>query len=107
VRSIEYAAVKVLLDPTRVRDADFDRASRWAFLWSSWASAAFLQSYFLSAGQSRIITPDLGETMVLFDAFVLERTLYQVQGELETHPDGALVPLLSLQRLLGSPEKQP
>ncbi|MGH7327175.1 MAG: hypothetical protein ACREJX_02370, partial [Polyangiaceae bacterium] len=101
VRSIEYAAVKVLTDPSRVRASDFDRAARWAFLWSSWMSAAFLQAYFLSMGPSPIITPSLDETAVLFDAFVFERTLYQIQAELDAHPDGVLVPLLALRRLLG------
>ena len=102
VRSIEYAAVKVLTDPSRVRASDFDRAARWAFLWSSWTSAAFLQAYFLSMGPSPIITPSLEETAVLFDAFVFERTLYQIQAELDTQPDGVLVPLLALRRLLGN-----
>ncbi|HEX7664238.1 MAG TPA: hypothetical protein VF407_07010, partial [Polyangiaceae bacterium] len=102
VRSIEYAALKVVLDPTRVRDADFARASEWAFLWSSWANAAFLQSYFLSAGPSPIITPDLDETTILFDAFVVERLLGQLQTELAQpqNASGVVVPLLSLRRLL-------
>ncbi len=101
VRSFDFAATKVLLDPSRVRESDFEIAAPWASEWATWASAAFLRAYFAKAVPAPFIPADLKDAAVLFDAFVLERALYQLQGQIENRdPESVLVPLLGLKRLI-------
>ncbi|MEO8875971.1 MAG: phosphotransferase, partial [Polyangiaceae bacterium] len=101
VRSFDFAATKVLVDPSRVRESDFENAEPWAAQWSAWAGAAFLRSYFAHEVPSSFGTNDLADAAVLFDAFVLERALYQLQAQINERPESALVALLGLRRLLG------
>jgi len=101
VRSFDFAATKVLTDPSRVRETDFDTAEPWAFHWSQWASAAFLRAYFAAAGTAAFVPRDLADASVLFDAFVLERALYQLKTQIDDpRPDSVIVALLGFRRLL-------
>lgn len=101
VRSFDFAATKVLLDPSRVRDSDFETAAPWASEWATWTSAAFLRAYFAKAVPAPFIPADLEDASILFDAFVLERALYQLQAQIEDHKhDSVIVPLLGIKRLI-------
>ncbi|MEO7111822.1 MAG: phosphotransferase, partial [Polyangiaceae bacterium] len=101
VRSFDFAATKVLLDSSRVRESDFETAAPWASEWATWASAAFLRAYFAKAVPAPFIPADLKEASILFDAFVLERALYQLQVQIdEQGPESVLIPLLGILRLI-------
>jgi maltose alpha-D-glucosyltransferase/alpha-amylase len=101
VRSFEFAALKVLLDPARVRETDCDRARPWAFQWSSWLSASFLGSY-LTATLGSPFIPTGTDQKALFDAFVMERALYQLRATLDELSDAVTIPLLGIARILES-----
>jgi maltose alpha-D-glucosyltransferase/alpha-amylase len=100
-RSAYLAAYKVLLDPARVREADEADARPWAAHWAAWVSAAFLRAYSDAARGSRLLPADRAQSVVLLDAFVLERELHQLRTLLE---DGAdpLISLLGIESILAS-----
>jgi maltose alpha-D-glucosyltransferase/alpha-amylase len=101
VGSFEMAAFKRLLDPASVRESDIDAARPWAMHWASWASASFLQAYLAATAGAPFIPDDRDQIAVLFDAFVLERRLYQLQAELEEPSRGIMIPLLGIAHILG------
>jgi len=101
VRSFDFAALKVLRDPARVRESDFTAATPWAYHWASWVSAAYLRAYLEGVSGSPIVPSDRAHVAVLFDAFAMQRELHQLRGLLEDHSDAVGVSLLGLLRMLG------
>jgi maltose alpha-D-glucosyltransferase/alpha-amylase len=99
VRSFETAALKVLFDPASVRESDVETARAWALHWTSWTSAAFLQAY-VAATKGASFLPPMGESVVLLDAFLLERALYQLQAMLDEGSSALAIPLVEIGRLL-------
>jgi maltose alpha-D-glucosyltransferase/alpha-amylase len=99
--SFELAAFKRLLDPASVRESDIDAARPWALHWKTWASASFLRAYLAATAGSPFVPADRESLAMLFDAFVLERALYQLRAELEQPSGGILIPLLGIGHLLG------
>jgi maltose alpha-D-glucosyltransferase / alpha-amylase len=104
VRSFDFAALKLLLDPARVRETDIDAARPWALHWTSWVSASFLQSYLAATAGASFVPTERDQLAALFDAFVLERALHQLEVQLEEHPgDTAVaVPLLGISHILAA-----
>jgi len=101
-RSFEMAAFRRLLDATTVRESDIDAARPWALHWSSWASASFLQAYLERAQGAPFLPADRDEGAVLFDAFVLERALYQLRADLDEQSPAITVSLLGIAHALAS-----
>ncbi len=96
VRSFEFAALRLLLDPASVRESDVEAARPWALHWKTWAAASFLQAYLTTTAGPPFVPSERHQVAVLFEAFVLERTLYQLRTELEEHSDAVTIPLLLL-----------
>jgi maltose alpha-D-glucosyltransferase/alpha-amylase len=101
VGSFELAALKRLLDPASVRESDVDAARPWALQWATWASASFLQAYLAATAGRPFVPADRDQIAVFFQAFVLERALYQLRRELEQPTAAALLPLLEIAHILG------
>jgi maltose alpha-D-glucosyltransferase/alpha-amylase len=99
-RSFEQAAFRRLLDPASVRETDVDAARPWAMHWSSWASAAFLNAYLQAAAGVAFLPPERDQSAVLFDAFVLERALYQLRSDLDEPSATLMISLLGIAHIL-------
>ena len=101
VRSVDFAATKVLLDPARVREADTAAALPWARQWATWVSASFLGSYFAATSGVPILAEGT-KSPELFDVFLLERALYQLKYQLEDHSDSSMVtvPLMAIANMV-------
>jgi maltose alpha-D-glucosyltransferase/alpha-amylase len=100
IRSLQYAAFSVLLDPQMVRAEDRAALGPWAEHWHSWAAASFLHSY-LETARGAPFVPDQPEQLgVLLGALVVERALYELRRELETGSDRVQIPLHGLTCLL-------
>src|SRR5262249_5081400 len=82
-RSFDAAAYELLFDPVRMRETDLEAARPWALHWASWVSASLLQSYLSAAAGAAFLPADREQAATLFDAFVLERSLYQLRACLE------------------------
>jgi maltose alpha-D-glucosyltransferase/alpha-amylase len=104
VRSFDFAAMKLLLDPARVRESDVEAARPWAFHWTSWVSASFLGAYVAATEGAPFVPSDREEFAQLLDAFVLERALYQLKEQLDEHREATSVaiPLLGIAHILAT-----
>jgi maltose alpha-D-glucosyltransferase / alpha-amylase len=102
VRSFDLAATKLLLDPARVREADVDAARPWASHWTAWIGAAFLNGYFAALPPSSFLYAEREGAAGLFDVFILERALYQLEDQLvdRRDPASAAIPLVAIARIL-------
>jgi maltose alpha-D-glucosyltransferase/alpha-amylase len=104
VRSFDFAAIKFLLDPARVRESDVDAARPWALHWTSWVSASFLRGYLGATAGASFVPSEREPLATLFDAFVLERALYQLELQLEDREATAVaVPLMGISHILAAP----
>jgi maltose alpha-D-glucosyltransferase/alpha-amylase len=72
----------------------------WSQFWYAWVSATFLSSYLETAEQGTFLPKSNTELQVLLDAFVFEKAIRALGGELNNRPDWVDIPLqLILQRL--------
>ena len=100
VRSFEFAAYRMLLDPATVRESDVDAARPWAQHWTSWVAASFVQAYLNATAGAPFVPPEPRSTAGVFDAFLLEAALYQLQTELEDRPESTMIFLLAISNTL-------
>ncbi|HXX69060.1 MAG TPA: phosphotransferase, partial [Polyangiaceae bacterium] len=102
VRSFESAALRALVDPARVREADVAAARPWAFHWASWVSASFLNGYLSATEGAAFLPRERGDLGVLFDCFLLGRALQQLRTQLEedANEPAVTIPLLGIGHLL-------
>jgi maltose alpha-D-glucosyltransferase/alpha-amylase len=100
LRSYHYAAMTALLNPGVVREADRAAAMQWAEAWHLWTGAAFVSGWLAGAGDAAFVPKDNAEIAVLLDAFVLERALIELNSELHSRLDRAVIPLRRLTQLI-------
>jgi maltose alpha-D-glucosyltransferase/alpha-amylase len=105
VGSLDAAAFKLMLDPSRVREADVEAARPWAILWTTWVGASFLRTYFAETAGALFIPRAPDQVATLFDAFALEGALRQLAFDLRERPRSPAVevPLLRISRILSCP----
>jgi maltose alpha-D-glucosyltransferase/alpha-amylase len=100
MRSFGYAAYAGLFAHTASRPAAFDALAPWAELWETWTTAAFLRGYFSTAGGALFIPQAAAQRDELLRFFVLDKTLYELNYELNNRPDWLRIPLAGILRLL-------
>ncbi len=106
IRSFHYAAHAAILQRLaggQLRREDAAVLEPWAGFWERWASAAYLRSYLLAAGSASFLPGSREERGPLLDAYLLDKTVYELGYELDNRPDWARIPLIGLLHLLGSP----
>jgi maltose alpha-D-glucosyltransferase / alpha-amylase len=94
IRSFSYAAYAAMEPETR------DRTEPWASFWAAWVSAEYLKAYFETAANSDFVGNSESERRILFDAFVLQKALYEVSYELNNRPDWVQIPLRGILNLV-------
>jgi maltose alpha-D-glucosyltransferase/alpha-amylase len=103
VRSFSYAGYAVLfglVPGIEVRDETRKQVEGWASFWGAWVSAEYLKSYFETAGNAPFVGPDPKEHRLLFDAFMLQKALYEVAYELNNRPGWVQIPLRGILDLI-------
>ncbi len=105
VRSFQYAAFAALFG--QVPGISDDPAIRplveaWAAAWTAFVSAAYLRSYFETAGNAAFVPAGWKERRILLDAFLLQKALYEVAYELNNRPEWLQIPLRGILSLMGA-----
>jgi maltose alpha-D-glucosyltransferase/alpha-amylase len=103
LRSFQYAAYAVLFGKVAgvvPRPEDAVALEAWADFWTRWVSAVFLQEYLSTAGSARFLPKSDSEIRVLMNAYLLEKSLYEVTYELNNRPDWVRIPLRGIVQLL-------
>jgi len=105
VRSFHYAAHAGLLQHPSVRPEDLPYLEPWAAVWYHHLSLIFLRSYKESVGDAPFLPRDDAEFSILFDAFLLDKAVYELAYELNNRPDWVAIPLKGIQFTLEKPWK--
>jgi maltose alpha-D-glucosyltransferase / alpha-amylase len=101
LRSFSYAAHAALLTRRTASPDQLAHLARWAQLWETWATAAFLRPYYATVASSPVFPSDRGECDALLHFFMVDRSLRELDGELNNRPEWVGVPLSGLLGLLG------
>jgi maltose alpha-D-glucosyltransferase/alpha-amylase len=107
LRSFHRAAFGALMEQTSAsgsKNDNFALMEESARLWQMWTSWAFLKEYLNIAKGSLFVPQDRSELMVLLDALILERALYELGRELArehgVHSQWTGIALHSIEQIL-------
>lgn len=105
IRSFHYAAYSAMFRqlPLMPRpDDNLPLLQHWAQYWYVWVSAGFLNAYLGIINQTGLLPKNPEELKILLDAFLLDKTLYEIGYELNNRPDWVKLPLQGLRQLIES-----
>jgi maltose alpha-D-glucosyltransferase/alpha-amylase len=100
LRSYSYAAFAGLFEASQDRTSDFDRLLPWAIAWEQWSSASFLGAYLEVAEPAGLVPSDRQHLSLLIDSYMLDKSLYELQYELNNRPSWIRIPLASIGQLV-------
>ncbi len=100
LRSFHYAAECSLHTSSKVHHDALERLEPWSILWRSWVSAEFLKVYRRVAAE--LLPADLTTAERLLDWWKLEKSLFELNYELDYRPGWVRNPLLGLLQLIRS-----
>ncbi|WP_152050405.1 maltose alpha-D-glucosyltransferase [Tautonia marina] len=100
LRSYSYAAFAGLFEASQDRSSDFDRLLPWAITWEQWSSASFLGAYLEVAEPAGLVPSDRQQLSLLIDCYMLDKSLYELQYELNNRPSWIRIPLASIGLLI-------
>ena len=102
IRSFHYAAHTALLeqiDHGRLQGQAVGTAS-WARYWSAWVSAIFFKAYRQNLGTAPLLPARNEDLVVMLDAYLLSRAIYELGEELDKRPEWVKIPLEDMLELL-------
>jgi maltose alpha-D-glucosyltransferase/alpha-amylase len=97
VRSFSYAAYAGLNVFAQRRPDDAKNLEPWARLWQNAVSAEFLHAYRLVIDETNPkLIPKPEQAKLLFNAYLLEKALYELLYELDNRPAWVRIPLAGI-----------
>ncbi|MHB2035952.1 MAG: maltose alpha-D-glucosyltransferase [Nitrososphaerales archaeon] len=106
LRSFQYVAYSsIISDSTTRPKEDVGSSIVRAKMWISAVSDIFLKSYLETVDGSAIIPKDKNAFAILLDAYLLEKSIYELAYELDNRPSWLLIPIRGITGLIGSPSR--
>jgi maltose alpha-D-glucosyltransferase/alpha-amylase len=101
LRSFSYAAYAALNAFAQRRPDDAKNLEPWATLWQNAVSTQFLRVYQLTIAEANPnLTPRPEQSQLLLNAYLLEKSLYELLYELDNRPTWVRIPLAGILNLL-------
>ncbi len=100
VRSIHYAAHKGILMNDQIRKEDMTRILPYVPVWTHYVSGFFMDSYLQTVAGSRFIPKNQEDLKILFNAYLLEKLMFDLSYELRNRPEWAIVPARMVKMIL-------
>ncbi|MBD2258312.1 maltose alpha-D-glucosyltransferase [Pseudanabaena sp. FACHB-2040] len=85
-----------------IRPDNLPVMEQWAQYWYSWVSATFINAYLATAEDASFIPKTQPELKALLDAYLFEKSIYELGYELNSRPDWVDIPLQRILQLLES-----
>jgi maltose alpha-D-glucosyltransferase/alpha-amylase len=85
-----------------IRSDNLQVMEQWAQFWFEWVSVTFMNAYLATADKAPFIPKTQQELKVLLDAYLLEKSIYELGYELNNRPDWVVIPLQRILQLLES-----
>ncbi|HEV7766852.1 MAG TPA: maltose alpha-D-glucosyltransferase [Thermoanaerobaculia bacterium] len=102
LRSFHYAPYAVVFGTapgSYVRSEDLAQLEAGARFWQQWVSAAFLRAYLAESAKGSHLPSKIEAVETLLNAFLIEKTLYEIVYELNNRPDWVRIPARGLMEL--------
>ena len=95
LRSLHYAPYAALSrqQSNLLAEVGGGRLDPWVRFWSGWVSVVFLKAYLAIAGRASFWPGSQEEFQVLFDAYLLEKAMYEIRYELNNRPGWVKIPV--------------
>ncbi|MBV9081283.1 MAG: hypothetical protein JOZ62_01305 [Acidobacteriaceae bacterium] len=100
------ASARQLLAAERHEWANRETIRVWGRFWYTHVSAAFIRSYWKTAGDARYMSNSTVDQQVLLDNYLLERALLDLRADIEDNPELAGMPLRVILHLLDAEAEQ-
>ncbi|MDP1798589.1 MAG: maltose alpha-D-glucosyltransferase, partial [Planctomycetaceae bacterium] len=110
LRSFHYASHAGLLADVPgivVRSEDSAALAPWARFLYCWTSAVFVKSYITHAGQAAFLPQSRDELRCLLDLYLLEKSLYELDYEMNNRPSWISIPLRGVLDLMNVSADKP
>ncbi|MFC1592870.1 maltose alpha-D-glucosyltransferase [Candidatus Omnitrophota bacterium] len=106
IRSFHYAAYGAFFLRGSIRQEDTVFLDPWAKVWYSFVSAVFLQAYMSAVGGAAFVPKDRQEFEILFNAFLLEKAIYELGYELNNRPNWVTISAKGIMHILETGAKE-
>jgi maltose alpha-D-glucosyltransferase/alpha-amylase len=103
LRSFHYAAYSALMtEQSRglFQPEELPVMASWADFWHVWVSGVFLRHYFAEIPQGSFLPDQPNQLLILLDALLLEKAVYELGYELNNRPDWIQIPLKGIEQLM-------
>jgi maltose alpha-D-glucosyltransferase/alpha-amylase len=100
VRSFHYAIHTGMKQNPSVRNGDRAYLMPWTQAWYHYAAGRFLQTYLATVADSGLLPKKTEDANLLFEAFLLEKAVYELGYELNNRPDWVSIPINGLNSIL-------
>ncbi len=104
LRSFHYASYAALHKQREIGNLTPEKVSAmqpWAEFWYFWVGVSFLKSYLPPLVQNGLLPENREEVVILLEAYLLEKAIYELGYELNNRPDWVRIPLHGIIRLMG------
>ncbi len=102
IRSFHYAAYHALYQQQTLREYEIHQMEPWANTWAQYLSHVFFLAYqsALSVSNLPLLPLDKEDSRDLLQAYLLDKSIYEIRYELKNRPDWLYIPLKSIYSLL-------
>lgn len=105
MRSIRYAAYEGFVKSTNFQQDELNDMLPFAALWVHYITGFFMKAYLDTAGNSSFIPADKADLMMMLDTYLLEKSVIDLNYELNNRPEMLLVPLRSIRAIINRVQK--
>jgi maltose alpha-D-glucosyltransferase/alpha-amylase len=100
IRSFHYAAYAALFKNPGLRPEDREYLEPWIEAIYHYLGGIYLCSYLKTAGEAAFLPRKPEEFTTLFEAFLLEKAVYELGYELNNRPDWVVIPIKGVKYIL-------
>jgi maltose alpha-D-glucosyltransferase / alpha-amylase len=103
IRSFDYVTYAALLRQLELGNLHSEQVAQlepWTRLWYRWVSATYLRAYLETVRATDLLPKSSQALAALFNAYLLEKAVYEVAYELNNRPDWVKIPLQGILQLL-------
>jgi maltose alpha-D-glucosyltransferase/alpha-amylase len=109
LRSFDYAAHAHILEQskgTKEEKTAAENREDWARLWSTVVGATFLHSYLDEVKGTQLIPSDGSSLATILDAYLLEKSVYELSYELNNRPSWVGIPVQGIRSILRTSKQE-
>ena len=100
IRSLHYAAYSNILSPEYDQQRKEGNLEEWAETWHYYVSRLYIKGYFDKAGNKDYVPKKHEDFKILMHTFLLEKSLTELNYEIENRPEWIIIPLRGIKAVL-------